>query len=65
VSADQSECLSDTVSEEVIVTMLYCPQMTSWSLRGVNARSAVRGSTEHAGGRNNSYWSAIKRRSDS
>jgi hypothetical protein len=43
----------------------YCPQITSWSLRGVNVLSAVRGSTEHAGGRKTSYWSAIRRRSNS
>jgi hypothetical protein len=45
--------------------VVCCPQITSWSLRGVNVLSAVRGSTEHAGGRKTSYWSAIKRHSDS
>jgi hypothetical protein len=36
-----------------------------WSLRDVNVLSAVRGNTEHAGGRKTSYWSAIRSRSDS
>jgi hypothetical protein len=42
-----------------------CPQITRWSLRGVNFLSAVRGSTKHAVGRKTYYWSAIRRRSDS
>jgi hypothetical protein len=46
-------------------TYSYCSQITSWSLRGVDVLSAVRGSTKHAGGRKISYWSAIRGRSDS
>jgi hypothetical protein len=40
-------------------------QPTLQSLRGVNILSAVQGDTKHAGGRKNSYWSAIRRPSDS
>jgi hypothetical protein len=43
----------------------YCPQITSWSLRGVNVLSPGWGSSKHAGGQNVSYWSATRRRRDS
>jgi hypothetical protein len=43
----------------------YCSQITSWSLRGVNVLSAVRGEYKACRWTEGSYWSAIKRRSDS
>jgi hypothetical protein len=40
--------------------LLYSRQTMRWSLRVVNILSAVRGSTEHAGGQKTSYWSALR-----
>jgi hypothetical protein len=52
---------ASTLKENLSLHVRYSPQITSWSLRGVNNLSAVRGSTQHAGGRK-TYWSAIRRR---